>query len=462
MNPEKFYNYIGDQWIPADSGEILPKYSPFDGSLLGEVASSGAMDVIKALQFAKKSLVQQEKSTLAERAQLLSNIAAELEKKADEIAFAEALHQGLLKNFVRKNSVDVAIRAFRQASQDCLDFEAQNGKSQPVGLVAIITPWCLSLRLVSERLAPAMAAGNAVLVKVSELSPITAKILVEALQAASCPAGLVQFIHGSGAQVGGVLAGHPSIRAITFVGELSRGESLIKAGSAQLKKMQLSFGAKNSSLVLADVDYQNKMPEIMESFLQGQGQMCWNTSRLFILESISKDFIESLKTYLAGLTPAQSPEDLSPWTPMILGDAKNQTVQKTQAAQQEHAKIIFGGEADSSTKGFFAKPTWTLDLTNCSVLQQDELHVPLFILTPVKYQHEMVKWSNTGYYGQSAVIWGNEEKAQKIAAQLQCASVSVNGWMKDQGPAAGHKQSSFGVMDFRSFGAFYSDIKVVK
>lgn len=459
MQTPEFLNHIGGQWAPAQSRESLEKLNPFDGKILGRVSSSGPMDVILALQSAKKAQVAYEKTSLSERAEFLRKIATALEEEGEAAALLEATHQGLSLSFVQKNSLNAAVYFFRKAAQECEHFSEGQGLAQPLGLVSLLTSWCLSLRLVCERLAPALAAGNAVLVKVSELSPVTAEILVRALGKANAPVGLVQFIHGSGAQVGNLLAAHPSIRAVSFVGEISRGEGLIRAASAQYKKLQLSLGAKNSALVLADCDFENKMPQILSSFLQGQGQMCWNSSRLFILESAREKFLEVQKAYLETLTPAKDPRDSSPWLPLIGKCALEKISQRESLAQAEHAKFIRG--QSYSGEGFFAAPTWTLDLTNCSVLQQDELHSPLSILTSVKYSHEMVKWSNTGYYGHSAVIWGSSEKAHKLAHQLQCSKVWINSWMGDFDPIAGHRQSSFGALDFRSFGDFYSDVKKV-
>lgn len=459
MQETRFLNFIGGNWVPAQGGETLRKVNPFDGSEMGSLPASGPMDVILALQHAKKAQAAFEKISLNDRANLLRRIAAALAGKADQIALLEATHQGLSVEFVRKNSVQAAIAFFERAAVECEQFEGRHGLAQPIGLVSVLTSWCLSLRLVAERVAPALAAGNAVLVKVSELSPVTANILGEALTQAECPVGLVQLLHGCGSQVGSLLAAHPSIRGVSFVGEISRGENLIRAASAQYKKLQLSLGAKNSVFVLADCDFETRMPEILKSFLEGQGQMCWNSSRLFILETMREKFVHAMKVYLETLKPAPSAQEASAWLPVIEPSTLTKLRERRQLAGQEHAKFISASAVEAP--GFFATPEWTLDLTNCSVLQQDEVHGPLSILTTVKYQHEMVKWANTGYFGHSAVIWGSSEKAHRLAEQLQCSKVWINSWMGDFDPIEGHKQSSFGSVDFRAFGRFYSDVKKV-
>lgn len=455
---QDFLNYMGGQWTSSVSGITTPKFNPFDGRLLGQVTCSDAMDVIKALPFAKDAQQGFEKTSLLERAELLLKIADNLEANADRYALLEATHQGLPQKFVKENSVLVAADFFRQAAKACVQAERKKILAMPVGLLSIISTWCLSLRVISERLAPALAAGNAVLIKISELSPITAQILVEVFESATLPSGLVQLFQGNGNQVGTVLAAHPSIRAVSFIGKNANSEIVLKAAVAGYKKIQFSNGAKNSALVLNDTDYRSLMPEILKTFLWGQGQLCWNTHRLFIPEAMSADLVACLKEYLAQLKPAQSAQSDSLWMPLIQASAVDKTIEQSLLAQREHAKIVYGAEKEKN-EGFFVKPTFTLDLTNCSVLQQDELHGPLFIITPVKYQHEMLKWSNTGYLGHSAVVWGPAAKVEKPAQGLQCSYVWTNSWLTNSDPIPGHKQSSFGNLDLNPFGSFFSDVK---
>ncbi|WP_374029648.1 aldehyde dehydrogenase family protein [Bdellovibrio bacteriovorus] len=451
-------NFIGGEFVSAESKKTFPKYSPFDGSSLAEVSSSDAMDVIKALQQAKKAAVSFKDSTLESRAQLLLKMADILAARSEEVAYEEALYQGLSQSFVLENSVKVAEKVLRDTVASLLQPLPQQTLVQPTGIVGIITPWSLSLRLVIERLAPTLAAGNVALVKVSEQSPITVKILGEIFQEAALPAGVVNVLQGA-AEVGATIAGHPSIRAVSAAGKSATLESIAKAGLTQFKKLQLSGGAKNPAMVLADFDFRNRMPEILFSFLMGQGQMCWNTSRIFVLESFAKEFFEVLIDYLSTLQPLQNPRESSPWTPLISEAQSAHIHVKIQEGISEHGKVFFGGEKTSGP-GYFYKPTVMLDLPNCSVLQQDELQGPLLLITPVKYQHEILKWANTSYLAHSGVIWGPAEKVPKIAHQLECAHIWVNRWMKGESETIfGLKQSSFGNLDMKWFGSFYSDAK---
>lgn len=462
MSNVQFLNFIDGEFVPSQSKASFTKINPFNGESLGAVAASDAMDVIHAIQMAKKAQTEFAKWTLHQRADLLSDISDQLEEKMEALAYQEALHQGLSVRFVKEKSFIPAIAQFREASDACEFLAAKKDPElilQPSGIVSIILSWNLSLRLLAERLAPALAAGNVCLVKVSELSPVTAQIMGEILSKLEAPKGLVQFIQGRGPEVGATLAAHPSVRAVNFVGRLTTAENVIKGALPQLKKVQVQTGAKNSCLVLADTDFKKLMPKILETFLLGQGQLCWNTTRLFVLEAVQKDFVEAMKSYLANLKPATSPKDSSPWLPVITEDVLQAAEAKTQQILAEEGKILFGGKRHPG-KGFFFEPTVSLDLPNCSEVQQEELRAPILILTAVKYAHEMVKWANTGYYAHSAVVWGPEAKAMAIAEKIDVGTLSLNSWLPDE-VQAGHRQSSFGNMQVGPWGRFYSDVKVL-
>ncbi|WP_413290032.1 aldehyde dehydrogenase family protein [Bdellovibrio sp. HCB337] len=463
MSSQEFLNYIDGEFAPASGKSFFPKMNPFNGEVLGNVVASDAMDVIRAIQAAKKAQTELEKWTLEQRAELLEKISQKIAKKADEIAYAEALHQGLSESFVQEKSVQFAIKTFSEAAVWVREFDKKTDsplRVQPTGIISFILSWNLSLRLLSERLVAALAAGNVCLVKISELSPITGKIFGEILTEVQAPKGLVQLIQGKGSEVGALLAAHPSIRGVNFVGKLANAEKIIQGAIPQFKKIQVHSGVKNNIFVLNEVDFQNKMPEILQSFLVGQGQLCWNSTRIFVLESFQKEFTEKLREYFSSLKPATSPKDASPWTPVVSEEVLSQMEAKSQQIKMEEGKLITGGERAASP-GYFFKPTVSLDLPNCSEMQQEEIRGPILILTAVKYQHEMLKWANTTYYAHSAVVWApNQEKAMKIAEKVEAANVSMNSWFPEE-CQPGFRQSSFGNMQMGPWGRFYSDVKVL-
>lgn len=426
---------------------------------MAQVAASDAMDVVKAVQSAKKAAPSFRDLSLQERALLLQKMADHLELHSDIVAYEEALHQGLSHHFVLENSVKVSIEILRRTAQRLSQQIPADISLQPTGIVGIIASWNLSLRLVIERLAPTLAAGNVSLIKISELSPITGKILAEAVRASQIPDGVVNIIQGHD-EVAQIIAGHPSVRAISAVGRNSTLENIAKAGLPQFKKLQLCGSVKNPLIILSETNLREHLSDILRSFLMGQGQLCWNTSRIFVIESLASVFFSLLKDYFENLQPLLDPRGSELWSPLISQDAVSLIHNKILSGISEHGKVHFGGHPEAQRSGFFYKPTVMIDLPNCSVLQQDELQGPLLLVTPVKYQHEALKWANTSYLAHSAVVWGPQEKAMKVASQLECAQVWMNSWMTgNQVAIFGHKQSSFGNFDMSWSGSFYSDVK---
>ena len=444
--------------MPAESHKTFSKFSPFSGEVVATAACSDAMDVIKALQSAKKAQPLLKEMARPERAALLEKISEYIQTHSDEIAYQEALYQGLSQHFTLENSVKPALKALRQNARALREELPADIVVQPTGIIGIITSWNLSLKLVIERMAPALAAGNALMIKVSEHSPITTQILGEALQAAGAPEGSVNIVQGF-TDVAEIIAGHPSVRAVSFVGSSENLERIAKAGVVQSKKMQLAGGAKNSAVVLNDADFKNNIAQILTPFLMGQGQLCWSVSRLFVMEAVAEEFMKTAREYFSSLAKLQDPRGTELWTPMITKMSLLHIDKKIHEGVAEHGKVFCGGKV-SAGQGFFYEPTVLLDLPNCSVLQQDELAGPMLIVTPVKYQHEAVKWANTSYLGHSAVVWGPAEKALKVARQIEVAQVWINTWMQGLDiNSFGLKQSGFGNPDMRWSGGFYSDVK---
>lgn len=454
----KLQNFIGGDFISAVSEKTFSKYSPFDGSLLAEVSLSEPLDVVRAIQSSKKAATSFKDSSLEDRANLLKRMATAMQRQAQEISYSEALYQGLPQKFVLDYSVKPAIDILNQTAESVLNYKNQDTLLMPTGVIGVILSWNLSLRLLIEKLAPALAAGNTLVVKVSEHSPITVQLMGNILKEASVPEGVVNILQGKD-DVAEIVAGHPGLHAIAAFGKTATMEAIAKAGLTTFKKLQLSGSVKNPVLILSDVDLKIQLPKILESFLLGQGQLCWNSSRFFVLESMAEEFTSLLKDFISQLQPLKSPEGQSLWTPLISTQYRDQIDKKVQEGRAEQGKFITATGALEG-HGNFYRPAFMQDLSNCSTLQQDELQGPLALVSFVKYQHEMLKWANNSYLGHSAIVWGSEEKIKKVAPQLECSQVYLNQWFEGslQSPV-GLKQSSFGDLNTDWSGTFYSNVK---
>lgn len=424
--------------------------SPFDGSVIATVLEAGPLNVIQSLAPAKKALEAADALGPADRAAWLEKMAAALEEKENEFADREALFEGLPSFFVLEKSIRPVARLLRRIADELKSSATES--LHRTGLIAVLTGGPLAFRTIGERLIPALAAGNAVLVKVPSSSPVTAKLWGDLLALSGAPAGLAQLFLGPGKEIGALLASHPSIHAVSFAGRPETMRTLLPSAAQTLKKAQFSGGVKNSSLCLADADF-SRLPEILFGSLVGGGRLGWGLSRIFVTEARAEEFFSAARSYLESLEPLRDPGGRSPWTP-ISPSQLDLTNRQLEQAAQEKAKFLRRGDSPSS-------PVLLRDLTNCSTLQLEELHSPLLIVNTVKYAHEMAKWTNTGDYGFCASLWGGDEAARRLGAKLNVARVWVNGWLEGEGGFAGWRKSFFGNPDFRWQGSFYSDVKTL-
>lgn len=456
-------HFIDGDFKPSQTHETFK--SPFDDAELARVYLASPMDLVTSLADSKKAHEAWETKSFDDRAALLDKIATVLESRAGDIAASEALFQGLPTAFVLEKSVKPAIAKFRHHAnrlrETAIHYSSSpNAKTslQSTGLTAIIAPGPLSLLAICERLAPALAAGNSVLIKASRKSPVTARTLGEALKASETPAGLVQILIGRGDELGAFMAVHPSIGSIAFAGSSRTLAKIAATAGPALKKLQLCGSGKNSLLILGDADLDKHWNLILESCLLGQGRLPGQTARVFVLESMAKDFFERLEASLASLKPLMSPAGFEVWTPLGRDPKAADVFQGWRAeTENEQGKVI-----EAPAAGDFHRPAlFTRDLSNCSVLQQEDLQAPVFIVTAVKYAHEMVKWSNTGDLGHSAIVLGSEEKAHRLGEKLKVGRVWINQWKTGSEPVFGAKKSFYGIPDAEFDGNFHSDVKTV-
>lgn len=446
-----FLNYVNGQSVAA-SGQVFSNiFSIFESDkLIGKCAHSEPMDFVLALQGSKKYLTDLKQVSESERKGFIEKILNIISSKIQYFSEAEAEFQGVSAEFMR----DKVLGPFIQYCIQSLlkkDFEQILRDKIPTGIIVISVEPLFCLKETLERIFPALLAGNVCIVRISEKSAITAKLLSEIFMEAGLPAGAVQVLIGS-EDLFEMMALHPSVAGVSFIGDSQKSSALLAKLSENYKKIQFQGSSKNSVIVLADFDFKNKMSEVLEPFLMGMGRSYWNGARIFIVESMREAFLESLKSYLNQLNAAKNCHSQNSYWPLL----KNEAIEFGQYISEvsaEHGKTI---QSESGTQA----PVFTVDLTNCSTKQQDALKVPLFIISTVKYQHEISKWVNTSYLAHSAVIFGPTEKAEKIASQLEVGLVQVNQWqVVSVDCLLGLKNSVFGIGDLKPEGSFFSGIK---
>lgn len=453
-------NFIdGDFAKPAQNGSFTQERPYNDKSV--QIASSSALDLVKAIQGSHAAFNTWKESSLADRITLLDKISTYLDSHKTQFAESEAWDQGLNLQFSIKANIEVALEKLKAQKAELQKGQPQGFGFLPVGVVGVVLSWNLSTRLFVEKVLPAIFAGNSVIVKASSYSPVTGKLWGELFKAVGLTAGLVQILHSQDAGFKKLFITHPGIKALLVTGNLENTSEIIKTvaqmTTQQFKKLQIHSGSKNTAAALNEPN-EAEMNEILNSFLLGQGQLAWNSSRLFIIDKHEKQWTDFVAHKLQSLKPSESIHDLSPWTPLMKMKSVDQFASLMMQAKTDQAKIISADGSLPSNK--YVKPFFTKDMSNCSVLQQDQVHGPAFILSTAKYAFDIPKYSNVSYYGHSASVWSEAGKNQKVIQALDVGLVSQNQWgIYSVDVVEGVKQSSFGNMNSQIFGDFYSNVK---
>ncbi len=457
-------NSFIDQQAYAGPSHFI-KSNPFTGQPLHTVSSCDLMGLVLAIQSSNKAFQEFKSSTRDERIKLVGSLLTQLEAHQTDYARLEALDQALpltvVQNFSIKSSIENIRRLIGEpALTETTDLVA------PTGVVALITSWNLSLRVVLDRLVPALLAGNSVIVKVSSESPVTAHILAKLVQTAALPKGLVNVIVSQDKEVKKMLMAHPGVKAVSLVGRIETAtecvQSVVQNNLQSFKKLQISTGSKNSAVALGDVT-DDLFQKVISSFLIGQGQLAWNSSRLFVLEKNEPEWQHRITQYLADLRPSESIEDSSLWTPCLKKSSFEKYGEIQKMAIDDQAKLMKAGfKLNTEQAERYLPPIFTKDMSRCSTLQQDQIHSPCFILSAVKYPFDVPKYSNVSYFGFAVHLWGEPEKLNKIAQALEVGLIQYNSSsIEVNGPIAGLKQSGYGLQDFRPEGAFFSNTSKV-
>ncbi len=429
-----FLNFIGGDFKASATARTLPKIDPSTGETIGVLADSDLMDVVFAIQAGNKAFATWSKSTLAERKLVLESIATLIEANANAFANAIARDIGTPISQTLKFSIPQAANFFRTHAEllNCVRPPTPTDPTPlhvraPIGLVGIITPASDPLVCLSSRLAPALAGGNAVIVKVSQHTAECGVLISQIISQTTLPSGAFACLQGRGETLGEAIIQHPGISTVAFLGSTETGRRISLLGSENLKRLHLSLGAKNPVLVFADADLQRVIPQVTTLCLGLQPSRSLHGARLFIQESIFKDALTLLKKEFDAVkvgSPFDASTQLGP-----LPTAKSARIfrEAVALAKKENGKMVTTADGDQVLPGHFVQPILFADLTNCSTLQQDEILGPLVLATSFKYQHDALKHTNVSPYGRLAYIFEPDlEKAKRVAMKLEVGRVFLN------------------------------------
>ncbi|MGZ3731531.1 MAG: aldehyde dehydrogenase [Bdellovibrionota bacterium] len=476
---QKLANYIGGHARVPRSGKYLDNYAPATGEVYSLVPDSNAEDVNDAVEAAKAIFPWWSQRTPEQRSQVLLSIADRMEKSLDILARAESLDQGKPYHLAREAEIPRAIQNFRYFATKILHTEetARHNESQgtlnytqrtPVGVAGLISPWNLPLLLFTWKVAPAIAAGNTVVCKPSELTPMTAFLMGEIFNEAGLPHGVVNIVFGTGASAGAALTQHKDVPLISFTGGTATGRRILEAGIPTFKKTSLELGGKNAALVFADCDLPEAVITSVRSAFQNQGEICLCNSRILVEESIFEKFVEKF-TRAASLIRVGDPlEKETQMGPLVSKEHRDKVMSYITLAQKEGGTILGGGSVPQLkaplSNGYFLNPTVITGLPPQCRTQKEEIFGPVVTISPFKTEEEAIALANDSEYGLSSSVWtGNTSRAHRVAQALEVGTVWVNSWMlRDLSvPFGGVKHSGLGREGGDHSLEFFTDTKTI-
>jgi aminomuconate-semialdehyde/2-hydroxymuconate-6-semialdehyde dehydrogenase len=454
-------NYIGGELVDAASGNWLDNFNPATGGVYSNIADSDATDVARAVEAAAAAFPAWAALQAEERAGYLRRVADLIAKNLAPLAAAESVDQGKPVSLALRVDIPRAESNFRffasaieQFSSDAhiTGDEAVNYTLRlPIGVVGTISPWNLPLYLFTWKIAPALAAGNTLVAKPSEITPMTAFMLSQLCMEAGLPPGVLNIVHGLGPKVGQAISEHPGIKAISFTGGTQTGRMIAQTTAPMFKKLSLEMGGKNPNIIFADCNWDEMMKTTLHSSFSNQGEICLCGSRIFIekpvYERFRSEFVEKARSLKVG-----DPEVEGTRIGAIVSKPHFDKIMSYIAlARQEGGTLLCGGQSltleGRCAHGWFIEPTVFEGLPHDCRTNQEEIFGPVVTLTPFETEEEVLHYANSTEYGLSATIWTeNLTRAHRVSALVQSGIIWVNCWLyRDlRTPFGGMKNSGIG------------------
>jgi aminomuconate-semialdehyde/2-hydroxymuconate-6-semialdehyde dehydrogenase len=454
-------NYINGQLCPAHSGNYLDNYDPSTGQVYSFIPDSDIADVQAAVEAAEIAFPGWSSCGLQERYRILHRIADLIAERLEELAQAESRDSG--KAITTSRTVDIprAEANFRFFATAILHFSSEShsmeGQAvnftlrQPIGTVGCISPWNLPLYLFTWKIAPALAAGNCVVAKPSELTPMTAFLLSKICMEAGLPPGVLNIVHGFGPKAGQAIVEHPKTKAISFTGGTATGRILARTAAPMFKKLSLELGGKNPNLIFADCNFEEALSTTIRSSFANNGQICLCGSRVYIERPMYEKFRDELVRRVQQLKVGNPFDPHTSMGALVSKQHKEKVMGYLQLAKEEGGSILCGGESIALpgewAGGYYLSPAVIEGLPNACRTNQEEIFGPVVTLQPFDTEEEAVALANGTEYGLASTVWTQDiSRANRVAERIQAGIVWINCWLlRDlRTPFGGVKNSGVG------------------
>ncbi|MGB8579485.1 MAG: 2-hydroxymuconic semialdehyde dehydrogenase [Candidatus Sulfotelmatobacter sp.] len=440
-------NYIDGRFVRGE--HEFDDVNPADGTVIAQVTEATQEQVGEAVNAAGRSLCGEwGRLGIRERAARLHKVADAIEKRFDCFVQAEVADTGKPISLAAKLDVPRAAANFRvfadlvkMSGMEAFQTETPDGTSalnyalrKPLGVVGVITPWNLPLLLLTWKVAPALACGNAVVVKPSEETPATATLLAEAMQDAEIPNGVYNVVHGFGPRsTGEFLSQHPDVDAITFTGESRTGAAIMKAVAPMVKPVSFELGGKNAAIVFADCNFKETVSGLSDAVFLNTGQVCLCAERVYVERNIFEKVVDALKEKAESLNAGWPTDAKTDFGPLISAQHREKVLSYFRLAKEEGATVITGGGTpkfdDARNNGFYVQPTIYTGLAESARCVKEEIFGPVCHIAPFDSEEEAVAMANDTKYGLAASVWtSNLKRGHRVAQQMNVGITWVNCW----------------------------------
>lgn len=457
---QHLHNYINGTLVAPKSNSYIDNYNPSTGKVYSLIPDSDERDVEQAVEAAKTAFPMWSATPAAKRSDILLKIAQLITDNLDSLAQAESIDNGKPVWLAKRVDIPRAASNFHFYATAILHHASESHRMeegfinytlrQPVGVAGCISPWNLPLYLFSWKIAPALAAGNTVVAKPSEITPMTAYLLSELCIKAGLPAGVLNIVHGYGHKVGAAITAHPDIPLISFTGGTKTGAEIARTAAPMFKKLSLELGGKNPNIIFADCDFEEAIKTTLNSSFSNQGEICLCGSRILIEKPLYEKFRDELVKRTTKMKVGNPADDSVKLGAIVSEQHMNKVLSYIELAQQEGGKLLCGGKrktVEGFEQGYYIEPTIIEGLPQNCRTNMEEIFGPVVTLQPFETEEQALHLANATEFGLAATIWTeNVGKAHRVAAQLKSGIVWVNCWLvRDlRTPFGGMKSSGVG------------------
>lgn len=457
---ERIQNFINGEYCDPVNGQYIDNYEPATGKVYSQIPNSSSEDVELAVAAAEKAFPIWSGMSIEERSAIMVRLSEGIQSRMDEFVAAESRDNGKPKSLAAHVDIPRAVSNFHFFATAILHYASESHNMvgvgvnytirKPLGIVGCISPWNLPLYLFSWKIAPALAAGNCVIAKPSEITPYTSYLLGKVAKEAGMPDGVLNILHGEGGSAGDAIVKHTKIKAISFTGGTATGEYIARTAAPMFKKLSLELGGKNPNIIFADCDFNEMLSTTLRSSFANQGQICLCGSRIFVERSIYDKFKEEFVKRVDSTVVAHPDNPKAKLGAVVSKPHMEKVLSYVELAKEEGGTVLTGGErviVEGYEEGYYLRPTVIEGLSYDCRTNQEEIFGPVVTITPFDTEEEVLMMANSTKYGLSATLWTSDlKRAHRMANEIDAGIVWINAWLvRDlRTPFGGVKDSGVG------------------